>query len=226
MSIRGKIIDHLNLSDRLQKAAVEIVNKKENVATVAQKYGFNSKKDREILNKKIKIVNKQNQYFLLRREIYNYLYLLVSKLLYNLKHIHSVPHETLLDENKKYEESRIAYKYDDYVSCHKVLTYNDEFSLLEKLYIWKTKSQSCTCQVCALENAFYLNYIFANINELEPQIWENEMIHGNWICEFEMRYTADISEFLNYSECKRKTVDPQIYNVSYFILFDNYIISQ
>lgn len=81
------------------------------------------------------------------------------------------------------------------------------------------------------------------------------MIHGNWICEFEMKHSEEISKFSNYSDCKEKNnflasisslrdtekiLEPnisstihsqsdicaQILNVSYLILCDNYIISQ
>jgi len=249
MSIREKIEDHLKLSNRLEKAAEKVVNKKENEETIGQKYEFNSKKDRETLDEKIEIKNKKNQYLTLRNKIHKIFYLMETKNPSKLKEIISISANTLRDETVKYKESRITYKYDDYVSSYKTLTYNDEISLLEKLYMWKDmwKSQSCTCQACALENVFYLNYIFANINELEPQIWKNEMIRGNWICEFEMRYTAEMSKFLDYSKCRRNdkfltslsapqfstslTLEPstsstirpqsdaypQIYNVSYLI---------
>lgn len=206
MSIREKIEHHLELSNRLEKAAEKIVNKNKNEETVAQKYGFNSRKDREILDEKIEIKNKKNQYLILKNKIHKIFYLMETKNPSSLKEIRSIPFNTLHDENIKYKESKITYKYDDYVSNYKSLTYNDEILLLEKLYMWKKRFQkisSCTCQACALENVFYLNYIFANINKLEPQIWKNEMIRGNWICEFEMRYTAEMSAFLHYTKCKK-----------------------
>lgn len=78
--------------------------------------------------------------------------------------------KTVYDEYDKYKDLKIIYKYDDYVSKNKIFMYNDEFSLLEKLSIWKTKSNqfsNCTCQVCALEAIFYLAYIFVNMYKLD-----------------------------------------------------------
>lgn len=250
MFIREKIIDHLKWSNIFEKVPQDIIDNKE---TIVEKYGISSEEYHKRLEKKVEIKNKKEQYINIKHEIdqlfstelniNNDTYLNQSNYMILMSKVIGIPNQTIKAEYTKYKESIITYKYNDYVSSPKVFTYNDEFSLLEKLYIWEQESQDCTCQACVLENIFLLAYILANINKLKPEIWKKEIIHGNWICEFEMRHSQEISKFSKYSECKKisapqllassdkinvvelntsSTIGPQsnlqFNNVSYFIL--------
>jgi len=207
--VRKKIREYLNLSNRLEKAAENVLNKKINVATVAEKYGFN-KKERKILKQKIYILEDRKKYLALKDNIDKAIIkILNDRKKYNVKESllmaarkYNITYEILEREFDKFCRLKITYKFDQPVK-HGVFTFIEEFSLLEKLHLWKTTTQDCICQICALECVLKLAYIFANISKKELLTWENNMMRENWICEFQMRHSKEISKFSNYSDCRK-----------------------
>lgn len=204
--IRKKIKEYLKYNTQFEE--VKIFNENKSVATVAEQYGFNF--ENEILNKKILnetlILQDKIEYVTLKdnidRAINEILYLYFTKKsdtkesIYMLAKKCNIPYETLNKEFIKFCELKITYKFDQPVLKHGVFTFMEEFSLLEKLHLWKTTTQDCTCQICALECVFKLAYIFININR------KDKIISEDWILEFHIRHSKEISKFSNYSNCK------------------------
>lgn len=193
------------MNNRLEKAADQVLNNETNVVTAAEMYGLNSEKDRNILYKKISILTARNKYLKLKdnidraiNDILNYRKQYdIEKSLSMAAKKYNIPCETLSSEFEKFCQLKIIYKFDQPIQDG-VFTFIEEFSLLEKLHLWKPATQDCVCQACALECVFKLAYILANIIKRNIKIWGNKIKRENWICEFQMRHSKEISKYSNY----------------------------
>lgn len=207
--IRKKIKEYLKYNTQLEEAVKKVLNENKNITIdITEQYGCSS--ETEIVNKtifnKTLILEKRKEYLTLKDNIdmaiNDILYLHFTKKFDKTESIcmisrkYNIVYETLYKEFIKFCELKITYKFDQPVLKHEVFTFIEEFSLLEKLHLWKTTTRDCTCQVCALECVFKLAYIFSNINR------KNKIMNEDWILEFHMKHSTEISKFSHYSYCK------------------------
>ncbi|XP_025264121.1 uncharacterized protein LOC112637793 [Camponotus floridanus] len=210
------IMNCLSESKWFIRAAEEVINKKEKVATVVQKYGFNSPEDRDALDKRIDIYHTMSN---IRKDIIYHLELSnrVKEAVTEFfeenkqkddivqKHFSSAEDSQILcNYQKLLQECRIGaiigiglYEYDDIISYKDVFTFKEELSLLSFLKIWETNC-TCSCRYCALEHLLSLAYITAYTkNKTYPSTWNvHKQADKQWLYNFEMRHSKEISVYL------------------------------
>jgi len=199
-------MNHLSETKWFIRAAEEVVNKKEEVASVAQKYRFNSPEDRNALDKRIDILKKKRKYLELKDKIEKAVKTISSGNITEVAEKYNIDKSILNEEFKKYSvlENKDKYIYDPFTSDDKILTYNEESKLLEMLKMRLEDAQKkdsrvsyCYCWFCLLEHICKQVYINTNVLKRTPIQWKtHEQADVNWLYEFEMRHSEEISKYL------------------------------
>jgi len=199
--IREKIENHLKLSDRVKEAVAEFFKENKEESVVTQRH-FDSEKNLPILcdffDKKINIVKHKNEYLEMKEKVENAVKEISSSKISEVAKKCNISCQTLYEEYQKFKKLGKSYAYDDKIPNRDVFTYRDERSLFLALDSWKKESTKvCRCRYCALEHLFKL----ASTKNRNPSKGDSHKQAEQWLYEFEMRYSEEISE---YSSCCRK----------------------
>ncbi|KMQ89247.1 wd40 repeat-containing protein [Lasius niger] len=222
-TLRDRIKRHLELSERLHKAALEVLKakivdeklKNKKILEVASKYGFTNTK----LKQKVKILREKKDYLVSKKKIES----IVEKMqdvqctdsVKDICEKHNLKSTLISTELRKYRRLHGRYQYDKPIRCHGYFTYLNEFSMLEHLKTWKQTDRisSCHCKTCALEYLPKWAYIFAKDQKIDYRnSWDTKKeANVEWVLEFEMRHYNEIikSEFKSPNLCKYD--HPQLY---------------
>ncbi|XP_029155588.1 uncharacterized protein LOC114928515 [Nylanderia fulva] len=105
--------------------------------------------------------------------------------------------------NIRLSEQNEPYIYDTLLEDG-VFTFNDQSSLLKRLYIWADqKNCQCNCQVCAMEQLQKIAYKFAKeIKKISKKWLTCKEADTYWLSNFIMEYIGEISKFKSAGECR------------------------
>lgn len=214
-AIKQNIRNHIKLSKYLDKVAIEVLNKKEQVNVVTY-YFF---KDRHLLNKKINILKTKKKYFESKYKFKAAINDILSKQkISDVAKKYNIDEQELYIEYEKFHTNRKikrSYEYDK-ITDNGVFTFIEEFSLLQDLIFWKINFRNgCVCCCCALEFLLYWGYTFAITKKKKyPPTWDiYKQADEKWLYEFEMRHTREISRFFS-SVCVKDTQPFVVENIS------------
>ncbi|XP_072764327.1 uncharacterized protein [Anoplolepis gracilipes] len=195
-----KIIKHLKIKDTLEKIVKE---EKYNYKSAAEEYGICV----TTISKKISLVEKRNN-FLSKKIAFEKA---VNECLEEL----GTPQIVIADrcnitrsvfntEMKCFRNSgKRKYEYDRSISSSSFFTYSKEKLFLQQLKEWKDSQTDCTCRICIMQQLQNIAYQSLQNKDFFSQMTYNNNIIINWLIEFEMLYSEDMSELLEICNCTK-----------------------
>ncbi|XP_072764176.1 uncharacterized protein [Anoplolepis gracilipes] len=195
-----KIIKHLKIKDTLEKIVKE---EKYDYKAVAKKYGICVK----TINKKVSLVERRDAFLskkiALEKAVNEYLeepgtLKTVIANRYNIGRI-VFTREMMLFRTSKERK----YEYDRCISSSSFFTYSEEKLFLQQLKEWKDSQTDCTCRICIMQQLQNIAYqSLQNKDFFSQRTYINNKII-NWLIEFEMLYSEDMSELLEICNCTK-----------------------